>query len=134
MRDFAKKQRILEINAKSPLIQGLLRRVEQLPSEEEARDPEVEEELKEVASVLIDGALVRSGFDCPYVSVALFREIRQLTHPFLNQVRTLPPSYCSLTLPAVAPELGQFLAFIVWNLFIWFDSLVNASSSFRLRC
>ena len=79
-------------------------------------------------------ALVRSGFDCPYVSVALFREIRQLTHPFLNQVRTLPPSYCSLTLPAVAPELGQFLAFIVWNLFIWFDSLVNASSSFRLRC
>ena len=79
-------------------------------------------------------ALVRSGFDCPYVSVALFQEIRQLTHLFLNQVRTLPPSYRSLTLPAVAPELGQFLAFIVWNLFIWFDSLVSASSSFRLRC
>ena len=65
MRDFAKKQRILEINAKSPLIQGLLRRVEQLPSEDEARDPEVEEELREVASVLIDGALVRSGFGVP---------------------------------------------------------------------
>ncbi|CCL99418.1 uncharacterized protein FIBRA_01436 [Fibroporia radiculosa] len=65
MHEFAKKQRIMEINPRSPLIQGLLRRVEQLPTEEEGRDLEAEEELKEVASVLIDGALVRSGFNVP---------------------------------------------------------------------
>lgn len=65
MHGFAKKQKIMEINPRSPLIQGLLRRVEQLPSEEEGRDLEAEEELKEVASVLIDGALVRSGFSVP---------------------------------------------------------------------
>jgi len=58
--EFLKKQRILEINPKSPLIEGLLARVEDLASEE--KNLEVEMELKEVASVLIDGALVRSGF------------------------------------------------------------------------
>ena len=58
--EFLKKQRILEINPKSPLIEGLLTRVEELAGEE--KDLEVEKELKEVASVLIDGALVRSGF------------------------------------------------------------------------
>jgi len=65
MHEFALKAKRLEINPRSPLIEGLLRRVEQLPSEEEEKDPEVEEELKEVASILIDGALVRSGFEVP---------------------------------------------------------------------
>lgn len=64
MYDFAKKQKILEINPRSPLIQGLLHQVEQLPPEDE-REPDAEGELKEVASVLIDGALVRSGFGVP---------------------------------------------------------------------
>jgi len=59
--EFLRKQRVLEINPKSPLIEGLLARVEDLNSEEE-RDLEAEKELKEVASILIDGALVRSGF------------------------------------------------------------------------
>lgn len=59
--EFLKKQRTLEINPKSPLIEGLLARVEDLNREEE-KDAEVEKELKEVASILIDGALVRSGF------------------------------------------------------------------------
>jgi heat shock protein 90kDa beta len=58
--EFLKKQRILEINPKSPLIEGLLSRVEELAGEE--KDLEIEKELKEVASVLTDGALVRSGF------------------------------------------------------------------------
>lgn len=64
MMDFAKKQKVLEINPRSPLIEGLLRRIEQLPAEdsEEERDTEAEDELKEVATVLVDGALVRSGF------------------------------------------------------------------------
>lgn len=58
--EFLKKQRLLEINPKSPLIEGLLARVEGLDGEE--KDLEAEKELKEVASILIDGALVRSGF------------------------------------------------------------------------
>ena len=57
------KAKRLEINPRSPLIEGILRRVNQLPSEEEYRDIEAEEELKEMTSILIDGALVRSGFD-----------------------------------------------------------------------
>lgn len=63
MYENAKRQKVLEINPKSPLIEGLLRRVEQLPEEDEERDIEAEDELKEVTSILIDGALVRSGFE-----------------------------------------------------------------------
>lgn len=65
MHEFAKKQKLLEINPKSPLIEGLLRRIELLPAEEEERDLDAETELDEVISILIDGALVRSGFDVP---------------------------------------------------------------------
>lgn len=63
MHEYAMKAKRLEINPRSPLIDGILRRVNQLPSEEEYRDIEAEEELKEVTSILIDGALVRSGFE-----------------------------------------------------------------------
>ena len=65
MHEYALKAKHLEINPRSPLIKGLLRRVNQLPSEEEYRDIEAEEELKEATSILIDGALVRSGFEVP---------------------------------------------------------------------
>lgn len=65
MHEYAKKQKRLEINPRSPLIEGLLRRVEQLPGEDEERDLEAEAELEEVTSILIDGALVRSGFEVP---------------------------------------------------------------------
>ncbi len=65
MAEFAKKQKLLEINPKSPLIEGLLRRIEALPEEVEDRDVDEENELKEVAAILIDGALVRSGFEVP---------------------------------------------------------------------
>jgi len=60
---FAKKQKLLEVNPRSPLMEGLLRRVMQLPSEEEGRDLQTEEELREVIAILVDGALVRSGYD-----------------------------------------------------------------------
>lgn len=62
LKKFAKTQKLLEINPRSPLMEGLLRRVEQLPSEEEGEDLEAEEELKEAVSILIDSALVRSGY------------------------------------------------------------------------
>lgn len=67
MHEFAMKARLLEINPRSPLIEGLLHRVEALPSaeDEDERDLEAEGELKEVISILIDGALVRSGFEVP---------------------------------------------------------------------
>jgi heat shock protein beta len=42
---------------------GLLRRVEQLPGSDEDKDEEAEAELKEVISILVDGALVRSGYE-----------------------------------------------------------------------
>jgi len=59
--EYLKKLRTLEINPKSPLIEGMLARVVDLSNGEE-KDVEAEKELKEVASILIDGALVRSGF------------------------------------------------------------------------
>jgi len=64
MDEFARKQRVLEVNPQSPLIQGLLSRVKALASPDDLGDPdpEAEAELEEVTSILIDGALVRSGF------------------------------------------------------------------------
>ncbi|KZW04134.1 heat shock protein Hsp90 [Exidia glandulosa HHB12029] len=61
--EWAKGLKTLEINPKSPLIEGLLRRVENLPAEEADQDAEVVDEMKEVAAILIDSALVRSGFE-----------------------------------------------------------------------
>jgi len=60
---FAKKQKLLEINPHSPLMEALLRQVIELPNEEEGRHTEIEEELMEVVAILLDGALVRSGYD-----------------------------------------------------------------------
>jgi len=62
LRDYAMKAKLLEINPRSPLIEGLLHRVKDLPTAEAERDLDAEEELREVTSILIDGALVRSGF------------------------------------------------------------------------
>jgi heat shock protein beta len=62
LREYAMKAKLLEINPRSPLIEGLLRRVKDLPIGEEERDLDAEGELREVTSILIDGALVRSGF------------------------------------------------------------------------
>lgn len=63
LHEYALKAKRLEINPRSPLIQGLLRRIEDLPVDEDEKDEEAEAELKEAASILVDGALVRSGFD-----------------------------------------------------------------------
>jgi heat shock protein beta len=50
--------KVLEINPKSPLIEGLLERVLDLP-EEDSYDAQ---ELRETVRVLFDTTLVRSGF------------------------------------------------------------------------
>lgn len=65
MFEYAKRQKVLELNPRSPLIEGLLRRVERMLEADALDDPEAEENLKEVAHILIDGALVRSGFEVP---------------------------------------------------------------------
>ncbi|KAK8849475.1 hypothetical protein IAR55_004808 [Kwoniella newhampshirensis] len=59
--------KVLEINPKSPLIEGLLERVLDLPGgddedDEGLRESEEEEELKQTVRVLFDTTLVRSGF------------------------------------------------------------------------
>jgi heat shock protein 90kDa beta len=63
MQGMMKKQKVLEINPRSPLIEGLLHMVQQLEADGDARDEDLAAELEEVAAILIDGALVRSGFD-----------------------------------------------------------------------
>jgi heat shock protein beta len=96
MMSLGKRQRVIELNPKSPLIEGedkcmlwvprpltldllgLLRRVEQLPGPDEEKDVEAEDELKEVISVLIDGTLVRSGFEVPDSHTFLTRVDRVL--------------------------------------------------------
>ena len=65
MHEHAMKAKILEINPHSPLIAGLLNRVNGLSTDEDQQDLEAEAELKEVASILIDGALIRSGYGVP---------------------------------------------------------------------
>jgi len=56
VHEFARQQRVLEVNSQSRLIQGLLSRVQALVSPDDL-DLEVDAEL-EVTSILIDGALV----------------------------------------------------------------------------
>jgi heat shock protein beta len=76
MHEWARKQRALEINPRSPLIEGLLRKYTALKDVKEGEEPnaELEQEVQEISGILIDGALVRSGFDVPdsneYVVVA----------------------------------------------------------------
>lgn len=67
MHEWARKQRALEINPRSPLIEGLLRKITTLKDVEEGEEPDadLEREIKEISGILIDGALVRSGFDVP---------------------------------------------------------------------
>ena len=52
--------RVLEINPKSPLIEGLLEHVLELP--EESENSADETELSETVKILVDTTLVRSGF------------------------------------------------------------------------
>lgn len=104
MQELMKKQKVLEINPRSPLIEGLLRRIEQLNADGEAKDEDLEAELREVASILIDGALVRSGFEVADSNLFLSRVDRVLrrslgvseTAPTDGTVKPAPPVDSSL--------------------------------------
>lgn len=78
LQDFATKQKVLEINPRSPLIEGLLKRIMALGEDEDERDKEEETELTEVANILIDGALIRSGFEVMESNVFFERVDRAL--------------------------------------------------------
>lgn len=105
LHEFALKAKNLEINPRSPLIQGLLRRVEQLTSDaDQEKDLEAEEELKEVASILIDGALVRSGFEVPD-SNRFFGRVDRVLRRSLGVSETAPTDTTVKPAPPVDPEL-----------------------------
>ena len=121
--EYTKKLKLLEINPRSPLMEGLLRRVEQLPTDEDDRDLDAEDELHEVATVLIDGALVRSGFEVPdsneYAFCPLFLiHLIKLSHRFFTRVdrilrrslgvsETAPTDTRVKPAPPVDPELPK---------------------------
>jgi len=104
MLEFAMRQKVLELNPRSPLIEGLLHRVEQLLGEEEERDLEAEDELREVAAILIDGALVRSGFEVPDSDEFLVRVDRVLRRS-LGVSETAPTDTTVKPAPPVDPEV-----------------------------
>ncbi|KAJ7095368.1 Hsp90 protein-domain-containing protein [Mycena belliarum] len=104
MHEFAKKAKVLEINPRSPLIEGLLRRVKQLPDTDEEPDAEAKAELDEVASILIDGALVRSGFEVPDSNI-FFTRVDRVLRRSLGVSETAPTDTTVKPAPPVDPEL-----------------------------
>lgn len=104
LHEFAMKAKVLEINPRSPLIEGLLRRVRDLPTDDDDKDPETEEELREVASILIDGALVRSGFEVPD-SNRFFSHVDRVLRRSLGVSETAPTDETVKPAPPVDPEL-----------------------------
>jgi heat shock protein beta len=63
MKMMMQMPKILEINPNSPLIEGLLERVYDLPPvEDEDVTSHEQEELQETVRVLLDTAMIRSGF------------------------------------------------------------------------
>ncbi|KIK65280.1 hypothetical protein GYMLUDRAFT_38715 [Collybiopsis luxurians FD-317 M1] len=107
MHEMALKARVLEINPRSPLIEGLLKRVEALPDEEEGRDIEAEEELEEVASILYDGALIRSGFEVPSTN-DFFGRVDRVLRRSLGVSEHAPTDDTVKPAPPVDPELPKF--------------------------
>ena len=104
LHDFGKRMKILEINPRSPLIEGLLKRVEQLPTGDDAeRDLDAEDELREVTSVLIDGALVRSGFEVPD-SHTFFSRVDRILRRSLGVSETAQADASVKPAPPVAPH------------------------------
>ncbi|KAF4619633.1 hypothetical protein D9613_005093 [Agrocybe pediades] len=104
LHEYAMKAKVLEINPRSPLIEGLLRRVKDLPTDEDEKDLDAEEELKEVTSILIDGALVRSGFEVPD-SNKFFTRVDRVLRRSLGVSETAEAKVEVRPAPPVEPEL-----------------------------
>ncbi|KII94772.1 hypothetical protein PLICRDRAFT_99110 [Plicaturopsis crispa FD-325 SS-3] len=108
LAQYAKKQKMLEINPKSPLIVGLLTRVEQLlaTKSDGEEDPETEAELKEAASILVDGALVRSGFEVADTN-EFFSRVDRVLRRSLGVSETAKTDTTVKPAPPVDPELVE---------------------------
>ncbi|KIL70077.1 hypothetical protein M378DRAFT_183671 [Amanita muscaria Koide BX008] len=104
MHELALKAKVLEINPRSPLIEGLLRRIEGLPAETEERDESAEAEIKEVTAILIDSALVRSGFEVRN-SNEFFTRMDRVLRRSLGVSETAPTDETVKPAPPVDPEL-----------------------------
>ncbi|KIO12942.1 hypothetical protein M404DRAFT_993917 [Pisolithus tinctorius Marx 270] len=103
MQAMMKKQKVLEVNPRSPLIEGLLRRVETTAGDDEDTNRDLEE-LREVASILIDSALVRSGFEVADSNKFLSRVDRVLRRS-LGVSETAPTDDTVKPAPPVDPEI-----------------------------
>ncbi|KAI6119360.1 Hsp90 protein-domain-containing protein [Pisolithus croceorrhizus] len=103
MQTMMKKQKVLEINPRSPLIEGLLHRVETIASDDEEKDRNLEE-LREVASILVDSALVRSGFEVADSNKFLSRVDRVLRRS-LGVSEAAPTDDTVKPAPPVDPEM-----------------------------
>ncbi|KAF5370105.1 hypothetical protein D9758_001068 [Tetrapyrgos nigripes] len=104
LHEIAMKAKLLEINPRSPLIEGLLRKVESLPTDEDERDEEAEAELQEVTSILIDGALIRSGFEVPN-TYDFFSRVDRVLRRSLGVDELAPTDDTVKPAPPVDPEL-----------------------------
>ncbi|PFH52710.1 hypothetical protein AMATHDRAFT_73847 [Amanita thiersii Skay4041] len=104
LHEFAMKAKVLEVNPRSPLIEGLLRRIELLPTDPEQRDADEEEELKEVVSILIDSALIRSGFEVKNTN-EFFSRMDRVLRRSLGVSETAPTDETVKPAPPVAPDL-----------------------------
>ncbi|KAI6164847.1 cation-transporting ATPase [Pisolithus thermaeus] len=89
MQTMMKKQKVLEINPRSPLIEGLLHRVET---------------IAKVASILVDSALVRSGFEVADSNKFLSRVDRVLRRS-LGVSEAAPTDDTVKPAPPVDPEI-----------------------------
>lgn len=107
IQEMMKRQKVLEVNPRSPLIQGLLHRVEQIIDDDEGKDRDLEE-LREVASILIDGALVRSGFDVADSNQFLSRVDRVLRRS-LGVSETAPTDETVKPAPPIDPEIPEMI-------------------------
>ncbi|KAF7301654.1 Heat shock protein [Mycena indigotica] len=106
MHEFAKKAKVLEINPRSPLIEGMLRRVQRLPAEDEERDEELEAQINEAASILVDGALVRSGFEVPNANL-FFTRVDRVLRRSLGVDELAPTDTSVKPAPPVDPEVPE---------------------------
>ncbi|KIY49180.1 heat shock protein Hsp90 [Fistulina hepatica ATCC 64428] len=106
MREVSMKARKLEINPRSPLIEGMLEKVLELPEDEDERDIELEEQLTEVASILIDGALIRSGFEIQDTNT-FFSRVDRVLRRSLGVSETAPTDDTVKPAPPVDPEIHE---------------------------
>ncbi|KIY71447.1 HSP90-domain-containing protein [Cylindrobasidium torrendii FP15055 ss-10] len=110
MHEYAKRAKKLEINPRSPLIEGLLERVVDLDPGVGGDPDDVDSialgELQEAVSILIDGALIRSGFDVPDTN-DFFARVDRVLRRSLGVPESAQTDASVKPAPPVDPELPE---------------------------